>query len=199
MRPGGVYSLGLPGGKSAILESRQDGSFLLNGRRSTEHASAGEGRRSRRDDRGLGGWVGVVSSRFTAVWFSRSRRLCSSRRPWLLLELATCGQILRGPQNDPKDNFLLVHDVPGHGSMVCHKAGIVEPVTLAIYNLLAAEWSGKTEWVQDAVSRQSFALLMRLYSAASELGSGNTGQSGWARTTLKRTIKPALDNFPLLH
>lgn len=199
MVPGGVYSVGLPGGTSATIEPRSDGSVLLtaDGEQSVLHPEKGEDLGEMIAD--MGAWLLMSHLVSTPVRFQDSDGSVLRADPWFLLELATCGQILRGPQNDPKDNLLLVHNVPGHGSVLCHKAGIVEPVTLAIYNLLASDWSGKTEWLQDALSRQSFALLMRLFSAVSELGSGNTAESAWARTILKTAIKPALDKFPLLH
>jgi hypothetical protein len=199
MAPGGVYSLGLPGGKSATPEPRSDGSVLItaHGEQSVLQPEEGEDLGEMIAD--MGAWLLLSHLVSKPLRFQDSEGSVFRADPWFILELATCGQVLRGPQNDPKDNLLLVHNVPGHGSVLCQKAGIVEPVTLAIYNLLASDWSGKTEWLQDAVSRQSFALLMRLYSAASELGSGTTAESVWARAILKKTIKPALDEFPLLH
>ena len=41
--------------------------------------------------------------------------------------------MLRRPDGDVEPRGILVHDVPDHGSFVCHEAGIVEPITMSMF------------------------------------------------------------------
>jgi hypothetical protein len=49
--------------------------------------------------------------------------------PALLTEIGNCPIVLRRPVVDHEMNAVLTHDLKEHGSFVCYKAGIVEPIT----------------------------------------------------------------------
>jgi hypothetical protein len=119
--------------------------------------------------------------------------------PPLLLELGTCDCVLRGGRNDPRQNAVLVHEVQGHGTVVCHKRGIVEPVTMAISHLLASDDPGREAWLRQAVKRKSFALMMRVYIALQQINSAYTTKAAWTKKMLDEIVKPALNAFPALH
>jgi len=119
--------------------------------------------------------------------------------PYLLLEIGTCPQVLRGPQNDPAQNAVLVHDVPGHGSIVCHKFGIVEPVTLAITRLLGSNWVDAGDWINLAVELGSLPLTLRVYTALQHVASISSTKGPWANKMLEKVVEPALRRFPPLH
>lgn len=119
--------------------------------------------------------------------------------PALLTEVGTCKMSLRGPQNDPERNSVLTHSVPGHGSIVCHRNGIVEPITMAIYQFLAINGERTTEWIDEAIERNSFPLLCRIDIALRQLiGSADSAKAAWAQETLNQSVRPALEKFPLL-
>ena len=77
---------------------------------------------------------------------------------------------------------MLTHKIPGHGNIVCHYSGIVEPVTMAIYFFLGSAGPSATDWVEEAVSLESFPLLMRANIALRQLiNSADTVKGAWAK------------------
>ena len=119
--------------------------------------------------------------------------------PALLLEVGTCTMVLRGPQNDPARNSVLTHSVAGHGSIVCHRAGVVEPITMAIYHFLGTNGARTTAWIEEAIHRRSFPLLCRIDIALRQLiDSADRAKGVWAQKVLDDLLKPALEKFPLL-
>lgn len=120
--------------------------------------------------------------------------------PAILLEVGTCSIVLQRPGADSHRNGVLTHDLPGHGSMVCHKAGIVEPITYSILRFLGSEWERAEEWIEEAVQRDSLPLLMRIDIALRQLsGSADVDKARFARHALDDMIRPAMSQFPHLH
>jgi hypothetical protein len=120
--------------------------------------------------------------------------------PALLLELGTCKLPLRGPQNDPERNSVLTHSAPGYGIIVCHRNGVVEPITMAIYQFLGINGAGATEWIEEAIARDSLPLLYRIEIALRQfIKSADTAKGAWAHKTLDELLRPALEKYPPLH
>jgi hypothetical protein len=77
---------------------------------------------------------------------------------------------------------------------------MVEPITVAMFNFFASVASQAEEWVDEAIARNSFPLLMRIHTALDQLsGCANTEAASFADRTLKEKILPALSRFPSLH
>lgn len=116
--------------------------------------------------------------------------------PYILMKVGKCPMVLRRPSADPDMNIIPEHDFQDHGSIVCHKAGIVEPITLSIFNFLCGEANGAEEWVKAAVASNSLPLLARLdiaLRAASEMADENISQ--FAQAALDNWISPAMSVF----
>ena len=118
--------------------------------------------------------------------------------PTILLEVGTCRIPLRRP--DPNPNGILTHDIPSHGTVVCHKAGIVEPITQAIFHFLGSEGEKAEQWIAEAVKRNSFPLLARTNIALRQLSySADPNESQFARRMLDDVIHPAMSAFLTPH
>jgi hypothetical protein len=199
--PGTKFAMHIPGFGLARLEFQEDGSLVwtANGRREVIPAEEDESFGSMIADHRS--WL-VLSHLALRPFVMESMDGKKKGRldPLLLLELGTCRYTLRGPQNDPEKNMVLTHSVPNHGNIVCHHAGVVEPVTMAILRLLSSGGTNETEWIKRAVERQSFALLARIDISLQQLdGSADEQKSAWANKMREDILKPALESFPLLH
>jgi hypothetical protein len=118
----------------------------------------------------------------------------------LLMEIGACPMPLRRPAADITTEKFLTHDLPGHVSIVCHKSGIVEPITLSILEFLGREGSRATEWIEEVLKRNSFPLLARTQIALGQLVRIDDGATAmWAEKMINELIDPALKNSPLLH
>ena len=118
----------------------------------------------------------------------------------LLLEVGACPLVLRMPNSDPHMGAVLIHNIADHGEIVCHKAGIVEPITLSIFKFLGSGDPDAQDWIEAAIRLRSFPLLARIDIALGYLAdSANPAMSGFAHRVLEDLVKPALDNLPSLH
>jgi hypothetical protein len=73
------------------------------------------------------------------------------------------------------------HQIPGYGEVVCHAAGIVEPITLSLFKMLSSETEAAEGWLHAAVERNSLAMLCRLDIALREIVKlGDTAKRDWA-------------------
>lgn len=199
IRPG-EYAMHIPGRGLRRLHFQEDGSlvWIENGERTVIQPEPGEGFGSLIAD--MSAWL--ILSHLASMPFEMESTDGNGRErvdPLLLLEIGTCPQVLRGPQNEPEKNATLVHDVPGHGSVVCHKFGIVEPVTLAITKLLASNWVEAGDWITAAAGLGSFPLMMRIYIALQQIAVFNFAKAAWATRMLTKVVEPALESFPSLH
>jgi hypothetical protein len=117
----------------------------------------------------------------------------------ILLEVGTCPIVLRAVGADPDMSAVATHHTP-EGEVVCEKAGLVEPITVAIFKFLGAADSLAEDWLDEAVTRNSLPLLMRLHTALDQLvDSANPRTASFARQTLSDLVIPALSDFPSLH
>jgi Type I restriction enzyme R protein N terminus (HSDR_N) len=120
--------------------------------------------------------------------------------PALLMEIGACPIVLRRPVADQAMNAVVTHDIKGHGPIVCHEAGIVEPITLSILKFIGNAGAAATAWVDEAVQRKSLPLLARVDIALRRIADrGDTPEARWARETMEKTITPAFNLFPPLH
>lgn len=121
--------------------------------------------------------------------------------PRILLTVASCPFMLRRPEPDSgKEEGIPMHRIEDHGSIVCHKAGIVEPITLSILRFLSLEGESAEGWVKEATERNSFPLLARVDIALSQLLSSADGKTArFANRMMHELIRPAVSKFPPLH
>jgi hypothetical protein len=113
--------------------------------------------------------------------------------PSILLEVCKCPVILRRPSADPSTSAILTHEIDGSGSFVCHKAGIVEPITLSLFKFLSVEGRNADEWIQTAVASGSVPMLARLDIAVREISNlADTSVATFAKETLEKRIRPAM-------
>jgi hypothetical protein len=118
----------------------------------------------------------------------------------ILLVVGIADIMLRKPGGDPDMRSVLTHDLPGIGSIVCHKAGIVEPITYSIFCYLEREGVQANHWIDQAIARESMPLLSRIHIALLELSSiADEAISAWANSTLEKKVNPAFKVFPNLH
>lgn len=120
--------------------------------------------------------------------------------PTLLMEIGSSKIVLQRPSGDIKRDSHLTHCLPGHGSIVCHKAGIVEPITLSILQFLGRDGSKATKWIYEVVERKSLPLLARVHIALKQLSDTcETHTVEWAKKMIDEVVDPAFKNFPPLH
>ena len=92
------------------------------------------------------------------------------------------------------------HDVPGIGSMVCHEAGIIEPITLSIFRYLMRDGAAAGDWIDAAIAADSMPLLGRIHIALLQASSSaNKELATWAGEMLTLKVLPAFKLFPALH
>lgn len=120
--------------------------------------------------------------------------------PTFLTEVGTARMALRRPVHQEDIGGVLMHNLDGHGSIVCHDAGIVEPITWSIYLLLLREGAQMEDWLDTAVQRNSLPLLARIDLALRTLSNcGDKQIASWANRMLTEKIRPALKTLPALH
>ncbi|MDW9722543.1 type I restriction endonuclease [Sinorhizobium meliloti] len=109
----------------------------------------------------------------------------------LLLEIGTCPFPLMRAARDPVGH--LVHDIAGHGSVLCVENGVVEPATSAMQQFFTAQWKDAASWFDEALSRKSLPLLNRILIALRQARHVSTGaRKEWANKMLKERIDPAI-------
>lgn len=112
----------------------------------------------------------------------------------LLRTVGAYPHILRRPDSFLGPGGVLKHDIPEYGEVVCHAAGIVEPITFSLYRMLSTEGPDQKEWIQDALDEGSLALLTRMDIALRETAKlADDEKRTWAERTLAEQISPALD------
>jgi hypothetical protein len=113
--------------------------------------------------------------------------------PFILLEVGKCPFVLRRPAAELRMNEIPTHEIPEHGSIVCHKVGIIEPITLSIFNFLRREEEYAEHWVKEAASSGNVFLLARLNIALLELTQGaEPALAAFAVKALTDLVGPAL-------
>ena len=120
--------------------------------------------------------------------------------PGILLLVGTCPLVLCLPDSDTMLRRIRIHDVPDHGSIICHRSGIVEPITLSIFNFLSTEGENAESWVQEVARQRSLPLLMRTDIALRQLTElADTEIAKFARHMREDVIRPGTNDFPPVH
>jgi hypothetical protein len=97
----------------------------------------------------------------------------------------------------PRYSSHLVHSIKGYGEIVCHKAGFIEPIIVAIYKFLSRGGQEATDWVEEAINRQSLPLLHRICLVLDALESStDAALASWSTATKENIVTPALSQFP---
>jgi hypothetical protein len=111
----------------------------------------------------------------------------------LLGKIGSCQYVLRRPDVFLKVSGVLTHDIPGYGDIVCHKAGIIEPITYALFKMLTEEGPNQEKWIEKAVASGSLGLLARIDAVLCVIAKlpGPILQP-WAERVLSEQIDPAL-------
>lgn len=119
--------------------------------------------------------------------------------PMILTEVGTCPFVLRAVSPDPEMIGITSHQTD-EGEVVCEKAGMVEPITVSIFKFLSTLGEQAEDWLDDAIERNSFPLLMRIHTALDQMeDSANASNAAFARRMLDDSINPALSSFPSFH
>ena len=183
------------------LEFEEDGSILANFRGRQERIEVEEDERIHSSYADLESWLvlsNLASAPFAVV--SSDGRIGERLDEALLLEIGTSRIPLRRSVENQSMNMLLTHELSDHGSIPCHYAGIVEPITMAMMHFLVREGARANKWLEMAVERKSLALLARIDVALRYIAELEDNQRvEWAKRILDELIAPAFKSFPKLH
>jgi hypothetical protein len=112
----------------------------------------------------------------------------------LLGKVGTCPHVLRRPDTLMQGHGVLTHQIKGYGEVVCHAAGIVEPITFSLFKMLSTEGREQEAWIQDALDEGSLALLTRVDIALREMAKlADDVKRPWAEKVRSERIAPALE------
>lgn len=111
----------------------------------------------------------------------------------LLGVVGRCPHVLRRPDTFLARNGVPTHHFSGHGEVVCHVAGIVEPITFSLLKMLSGEGPNQDAWIEKALSTKSLGLLARTEIALIETAKlDDPSKQLWAAKVLRERIGPAL-------
>ena len=91
------------------------------------------------------------------------------RVDYTLLIDGTCPYLLRWADTDFEDPGVPARHIPGYGEVVCHAAGIAEPITLSLFKMLSSETEAAEGWLRAAVERSLLGMSCRLDIALREI------------------------------
>jgi hypothetical protein len=112
----------------------------------------------------------------------------------LLGKIGGCPRVLRRPDNFLEGRGIQTHPVPGYGEVVCHGAGIIEPITFSLFKVLSTEGPELENWIEDVLDEGSLALLTRVNIALRETAKlADDVRRPWAQRMLAEHISPALN------
>jgi hypothetical protein len=111
------------------------------------------------------------------------------------IEVGSSPIVLRPPGGDPDVTSVATHHLGPDLEVVCHHAGIAEPITWSIFRFLAREEEAAANYlIDEAIGTDSAALHGRVDIALRELAkSADHGRADWARATRKNRIESLLD------
>jgi hypothetical protein len=112
--------------------------------------------------------------------------------PTLLLTIGSCPIPLRRPNPDSIGQGFATHDFPDRFSIVCHESGIVESITFSLFEFLRRDAELAPQFVEEAISSESYPLLIRLDIALGELSHMSSNSTAWAARVRDELIRPAL-------
>jgi hypothetical protein len=120
--------------------------------------------------------------------------------PQILLIIGAADIVLRKPGGELGMQAVPIHDVPDIGSIVCHKAGVIEPITFSIFCFLAREGVEATDWIDQAIGFTSMPLLARIHIALLQISRfADAELAAWAQDMLAAKVLPAFEALPPLH
>jgi len=200
MSPGTKAALYLPGAGTVDMTFQERGSILLqaHGQRHKINADPSDEQHFAYGNFHSYLILSYLSSRPFAV--EQDGEIGPRLDPAILMEVGACPAVLRAAENPPEvGSGILVHELPD-AEIVCEKSGIVEPITLSMFWFLGAADQLASEWLDEAVERNSYPLLSRIYIALSLLqNSADELTSNFAHQALDNRIKPALTGLPVFH
>ncbi|MDD9997879.1 MAG: hypothetical protein OXQ89_09065 [Rhodospirillaceae bacterium] len=200
MSPGSRMVMRLPEGGTVDLTILEGGDVEVEGqgRRMTLKAEPGEEQQVVVSDHHA--WL--ILSHLAGVPFEWGGEDGRSGRgdPAILLHVGCSSVVLRRHDGDVELRGILTHDVPDHGSLVCHEAGIVEPITLSMFKYLSSQGEDAEEWVRLAAGCGSLPLLMRISIALHQITElADAAKVGFAKRMLDDVMRPAFADFPAVH
>lgn len=115
--------------------------------------------------------------------------------PDLLVGVGSVPLLLRRPGGDPDVAAIPMHDVEKDLSVVCHKAGLVEPISWSLVHFLGREDEGmRDRFIDFALDAAEPPLLVRLDIALTQTEqSADRSRANWARSVRTHRIKPLLE------
>ena len=117
--------------------------------------------------------------------------------PTLLLEVGSSPTVLRRARGELQRLSIPVHELDGGGSVVCHLAGVIEPITWSMIRFLGREnVKMLDEFINIATSKIRPAFLVRLDLALRQTSSSNDhARAQWAQSVRKDIIEPLLSEY----
>jgi hypothetical protein len=114
--------------------------------------------------------------------------------PDLLLGVGSSPVVLRRPGGDPNVSSVPVHNISDDLSIICHKAGIVEAITLSLLRFFGREETPMRDQLIDlALEEAEPALLARLDIALRQTAqSADAPRAAWAATVRNDRLKSLL-------
>ncbi len=121
--------------------------------------------------------------------------------PAILIEVGSCPIPLRRPLTNEEFDGNFVHEMRDHGAtIVCHKEGIVEPITLALMNAMGRDLRLADHIISIAKEINNLPLFARLHIALSQLSFLKDRETAdWASKALSNDIYPAIQHTGLVH
>ena len=117
--------------------------------------------------------------------------------PDLLVGVGSVPMILRRPEGDPDISAVPAHDIESDLSVVCHRAGIVEPITWSLVRFFSRERETmRDQFIDFALNAVEPALLPRLDIALRQTSeSADAERAAWARAIREDRLKPLLGAY----
>ncbi len=201
-RPGGRAALPLEGGITLEVEFLDDGAMMITGPDGSRHRI--EPDPDEAEHRLLSHYTSwLILSQFAgmrlgAVRPGESEVLARADRD-ILLHVGQCPYPLIRPLIGAVD-AIRERNVEGVGRLVCHEAGIIEPITSSLMRALRNDRETGEFIVREAVQSENLPLLVRLFTVLTELSQiKDKDVSAWARNRLDDAVRPAIRDSRLLH
>ncbi|WP_269514052.1 type I restriction endonuclease [Brevundimonas subvibrioides] len=112
----------------------------------------------------------------------------------LLLHVGACPTVLVEPGGDVDLRSLPTHQLSAEVSILCHDAGLAEPITWSLFGFLSRDWEGAGDrLIDEALTAAAPGLLARLDVALREVADlAGDERKAWAKTARSERVAPAL-------
>jgi hypothetical protein len=148
----------------------------------------------------LGGWLILSHLALLPLGLQTSDAQVTGQLDEVLLEhIGRADRILSRPEGGQDFRGIAVHDVPGQGSVVCHKSGVVEPITWALMQFFLRRGDSATDWIVAAAQSKSLPLLTRTHIALVQIKGVADARGKWADEMLDVHIVPAIGDLQMYH